>query len=436
MAVSAIAVRRTEVYRRSASPPPARSFFCRCSMLKPVWIWMALWSLSAAAEPPRSAATEVLPSLARGDEWARQVGDALGSESARTAHRQQIERNIAEFARLRSLDQRTRQGLADLLDNQDRARLDRQRLADPPGPIRDSGEPLNPEYIEFLRSLADQHTRDYQAVRSLLGNTRFEQFVDYQLLLGEHLVTAGLDSRLQAQDKLTTEQKTRLAQLMHEDARLIQDAQQRRRARNPAQQGSGSVPRPDLEELGMSYLDIVQSKDRQLAQAPSFLTPRQIQQFAHMQLAWVAYHREVLDASRRAVGVSTQAPLLRGSADNATRLRTGKVRLRVELSLNHQPPMATTLVSDNNVPIAFALGDLQVQATPRLFADDWREVGLQFYEATPNGRRRLESIQMLPDGLLLGMQSEHTLQETFYGAQGYAIFGKVTLAPESPSQRK
>ena len=402
------------------------------------WILLALWSLPTVAEPPplwlrlaqagREDPLAQTPSFAHGDEWARQVADdPLIRESVRAANHQQIARNNAELAQLLSLDQATQQRLFDLLTEQQIATTDRgtQRR---PSLGRGSSEPLNQEYIEYLRLTADEHTRDYQAIRRLLGDARFQQFVDYQLLLGEHLAAAAFDSRLRAQGKLTAGQKAQLILLLREDRRVTEESQKRWQLREQARQSSRPIGQPDFDALAASQREAVESRNRLLARAPGFLTQQQTQSLGQLLQDRVVHRREVSEASRRTAGV--QAPLPQASAGQVPRPIAAKLRLRIELAVNYRPPMATTLLTDSNVAVTFALGDVQVEATPKLFADGWREVDLRFYEPTPTGRRRIDSSQVPPDGLLMGFASEHTLQDMFYGAQGYAIFGKVAVSPE------
>jgi hypothetical protein len=251
-----------------------------------------------------------------------------------------------------------------------------------------------------MQQLTTEDIRNKQQIRELIGESRFELYLDYTDTLRERQEAVYFDGRLDASNKLTADQKQRLMQIMRTQN---QQSLQRRRATSgmmPSEQRSRSedlraTMRRQRASLTENSFRQMQEDDRLLvARLPEVLTPGQIAVFKNMEDEKLAAQRKYVQQARLDAGMSPE--FNEGPPAGPTEGRapvTGPVRLEVNFRTNNNDPVASVLITENGQPAApFEASDgLWVEATPILFADGSANVDYNFYEENDGKRRALRN---------------------------------------------
>jgi hypothetical protein len=274
-----------------------------------------------------------------------------------------------------------------------------------------SAPPSAAELNAQMQQVTTENIRNKQQIKELIGETRFELYLDYTDTLRERQEAAYFDGRLDASNKLTAEQKQRLMQIMRTQT---QQSLRRRRVTAgvmPSERRSGSedlqaTMRRQRVSLMENTFRQMQEDDRLLgARLPEVLTPGQIVVFKNMEDEKLVAQRKYVQQARLDAGMSpefNEGPPA-GPPEGRTPV-TGPVRLEVNFRTNNNEPVASVLITDNGqAATPFEASDgLWVEATPMLFADGSANVYYDFYEEKDGKRRALRGsfqVAMLPPSI-------------------------------------
>jgi hypothetical protein len=251
-----------------------------------------------------------------------------------------------------------------------------------------------------MQQLTTADLRNKQQIKELIGETRFELYLDYTDTLPERREAAYFDGRLDASNRLTADQKQRLMQILKTQT---QQSLQRRRLTGgmmPSERRSGSEdPQAAMRRLRVSSMESTfrqMQEDGHLlvARLPEVLTPGQIAVFRDMEAEKLASQRYYVQQARLDAGMSPEfnEGLPAGTLEGRTSV-AGPVRLEVNFRTNNNEPIESVLITENGqAATPFEASDgLWVEATPMLFADGSANVSFNFYEEKDGKRRVLQN---------------------------------------------
>ena len=326
------------------------------------------------------------------DDTAERLKDPKKRAQLRAEHREQVQSEYADLAEVIPLDPKMESDLIDLLTDQRMAHLDvfYANLLDSTRQSHD----------RFRQNDTAAESRSVQQIRDLLGDERFGHYLAYTDTLGERRQANYFNARLEPDDKLTTEQKTRLMTVL----RTQLETSMQRRGANPNRMLPRTLPGSDAERedfLRKRTITMNEEGFRELQEESllllehlhDVLTAPQLEAFTQLEAEKIASQRKYVQQMRVSAGMSpefdeTQKPV------TAQRSRvTGRVKLEIFLEVNGEP-FKTEIVTENGTAAEPFEGPegLWVQATPILFEDGFCNVELRFSEEILGQRRPIRGM--------------------------------------------
>lgn len=299
-----------------------------------------------------------------------------------------------------------------------------------------------------MRTRAQQETEKVQALRELLGQEKLERYQAFATRVNDYRQVAKFNARLDAAHKLSPEQRDRLVELYHEQARSEADRIQfsmRLHAlfpREPLHRPSlaEGLQRPSMSSTltaNEEHWRRMSKADEQFRQrAADVLTPPQLGVLAQMQAEKTGQLQRWIENTREQLGLSRDIPEQpEVPAPQLPPTREGAIKLAVKLTINGGGATHFTHTARNGEPVTFRCAErLFVEVRSTVYVDDAFDVRLSFYEESRGGRRRLigESGQMgmitgtLRDGASSGSGNFNSV---ITGDQGYAIKLSTQIEP-------
>lgn len=386
------------------------------------------------------------PALAQSDDGpAQQAGSANGQNRlrgpffvedrragplntpSRDAVRASIRQKYPDVAEVLGIDAATAQKLLDLLTDQQLSTLETSRLDTTPRASSD-----------WLLSEAAAESGRIDALRGVLGEQRWERYLDYSTTVRERTQVATFDARLPAEHKLLAAQKEQMIELYREDT-----ARRHRKLRAPhvfERRDSDPAWQPGDHERAMQLATIaaneaqlrtISQSHRQLSlRAAHFLSQPQLAVLSHVHAEEEGSLRHWIEHARSEAGLEPTLPDAQLPVDESSGLRTlpaVQVKVDIALTVDRNESRLFSYIAMNGDTLAFEAGDgLLVEATPTLDGDSL-EVEWAYYEQRGTRKRRLidmASVSTLrPSGAPFGVEK---LTVTA-GSKAYAIKANVSL---------
>jgi hypothetical protein len=246
-----------------------------------------------------------------------------------------------------------------------------------------------------FQQLTTEVLRNKQQIKELIGETRFDLYLDYTETLPERRQAVRFNGRLDASNKLTADQKQHLIQVLQTQRQQSLKRSRLTTGMMPSDRQSGSEDlQASMRRQHVSLMEYMfrqmQEDGRLLAeQLPEVLTRGQIVVYMNMEAEKLADQRKYVLQARLDAGMSPDfnEGTLTGSLEGRTAV-TGPVRLEMKFRTNNGEPIESVLITENGQPATpFVVSDgLWVEATPRLFADGSADIYYDFYEER-NGKR-------------------------------------------------
>jgi hypothetical protein len=399
---------------------------------------------AATIEPSLTTSTSSLAIQAR-----QRRQDPEQRKALRAGTRQSIEQRHAVLDQVLPLDADTRSKLLELLTDLQMESGDRYANEPRSGLLTGRSYPsleaaqAAAERERFgansLQRAASQATRDLQRIRELLGEARFQQYIDYEMTQLERQEAAHLDGQLAADDKLDASQRERLILLLHERRQQQNEALQVENSRSNGELARRGYAGIAAEGEGLQrlrdyewHLRRVESGSKWLlVQLPDILTPRQLAIIEANEAKQVAEQLQLVKRMRKRIGIDTEKPLPPDPAavlSSRAPLR-GRVRLDVSIKVNDSAITQRSLLADNGGLMSFEIASLTIEVVPILFDDGWRELTMKFYEPDGKGGRRLIRSGISAAEPMQGADPVQKLDTAVLSAsRGYAIIGNFTLS--------
>jgi hypothetical protein len=257
--------------------------------------------------------------------------------------------------------------------------------------------------------------------------------LDYTETLPDRQQAVHFDSRLDASNKLTADQKQRLIQVLQTQRQQSLKRSRLTTGMMPSDRQSGSDDfQTSMRRQRVSLMEYtfrqMQEDGRLLAeQLPQVLTRGQIVVYKNMEAEKLAAQRKYVQQARLDAGMSPDfnEGALTGSLEGRTPV-TGPVRLEMKFRTNNGEPLESVLITENSQPAApFVVSDgLWVEATPRLFADGSADIYYDFYEERDGKRHPARGglqESMLPPSIPTPPRSGGTSITVTSRKQTYAI---------------
>ena len=292
-----------------------------------------------------------------------------------------------------------------------------------------------------LQRGASEVTSYRQRIRDLLGEARFQQYVDYELTVTQRRQVVEFEKQLPAGDKLDASQRERLILLLdgqlqqlfealHLDNAQTNGEYARRGYTSPADAGE-----PSQREL-RTYerrLQLAETGSKQLlAQLRNILTPRQLALYEANEAKIVAAELQLVKRMRKRAGVDIENPSPATVVPPRTPL-AGRVRLDVSIKINDSAITQRSLLADNGGEVTFEIAPLTIEAVPTLFDDGWRELTVKFYESDGKGGHRRVIPSPRAAGIMAGADTVQKLDaQGPWASRGYAIIGNFTQSAANP----
>lgn len=293
---------------------------------------------------------------------------------------------------------------------------------------------------ETLQGDADAETRRLDRLRAVLGDERLDRYASYDATLTGRGLVKEFDAGLPGAGKLRPEQRERLILLVQE-----QFAWEMQQALGTASLRGTMLTLPTREEMQRrAQLDTIesneahwrarrQSEDIFAQRASQFLTAPQLAAFRQMNAKRTNQLHDWILQARAQAGLDANIPENPAPAPPEPGARlpvAGNVLVEITLKVNGGEATKVSHTGPNGQTAEFEIGDgLVVEATPTLFDDRWLEVQMNYFEQSPNGKRRIgqggggTSNQHRPDPMNTSMQ-----ETVVKGSRkGYAISGTVNV---------
>jgi hypothetical protein len=358
-------------------------------------------------------------------EMRKKLGDPQLRKQLRSETRAHVEASNPDLAEVLVLNASERAALFDLLADQQMQHLD-AFFAERAAP--QTGDDFNAR----MQRDSTEETRNKQQIKEQIGAERFQRYLDYMDTQMERRQAAYFDGKLDAADKLTTDQKYRLMAIIRTEQ---QQAMQRQRGAMglmlPQLQGTyediqAMLRKQQLEGMENSFRLLQEDSKTLLGRLPEVLTPSQLAVFTQMENDKVASQRRYVQKMRIDAGLPPE--FNEGPPTGRPEGRTpivGLVRVEVFIRTNNGEPVTADFTTENGKPAApFAASDgLWVEVTPTLFADGWRHVDYKFFEESDGQRRALPGTMgsegpVRPAAVSLGTGGGGTMLS---GSKAYAI---------------
>jgi hypothetical protein len=415
----------------------------------------ALGSAAIAQDRTKPEAATIWPTLTTDTSSSaiqarERLRDPEQRKAVRANIRQSIEQDHASLDEVLPLGPTTRSKLFELLT--DLRMEDTDRYANEPrmrtGPIYSSWEALQAaeERERFaandLQRSAGLATRDRQRIRDVLGEARFQQYIEYEGTRRESAQVAYFDRQLPAENKLDASQRERMMRLLKElrqqrdDARQLAGARARAESTRRSYTNSATERDPNLEGLRRSErrLEEAAADGKQLlAQVAAILTPPQLAVYETNEATRLAQELAMAKRVRKRAGVDIETPpVLPPDPAAVVTPRTplaGRVQLDVKIKVNESAITQRSLLADNGAVVTFEFPALTIEAVPILFDDGWRELTLKFYEPDGKGGRRRINANPQGVGIMVGVDPVQKLDAVVrWPSRGHAIIGNFTLS--------
>lgn len=356
------------------------------------------------------------------NEMSRRLKERLEDPEQRVALRAEQRAGVvsqnAGVGRIVGLDAAMEQKLIELLTDQQLERLEQAHTRPRTG-------------LPDLQQYADQATQRMNALRDLLGDEKLERFQDFEMSQSARYWVGQLSARLGSADKLQPDQEDRLIALKQAQIQQSFAAIDSWRAFRHPLSPSSSLEDMQRESQRQSRVANENSwRKRQvenvaLAQkAASFLTPTQLAELSRYQAQEQDNVRRHVEAARAEAGLDPKIPETPEVVEETPKLIEAQLQVDVRLNVNREPTSVMRTVRNGESFTFEAAQGLVVEATPRMYDDDWIDVHLKYYEEGASGRRRLSgsSISTVqtrqPDGSLASGGSGGTV---ITGRKGYAV---------------
>jgi hypothetical protein len=299
---------------------------------------------------------------------------------------------------------------------------------------------------EDMQKRADEDTRRLADISALLGEKRFARYQEYMDTLGERRVMQYFDSQLDAANKLSPEQKTRLMPLYRETLELSTNS--RRPGFPESMFGAPAVPAQQRERVMLEANVALNEEGYRRMQASSawmakqvvpVLTPPQRELFERLEAKKIDSQRRYVEQLRVSAGMSAEIPVTAppGMSEREGAPLMGRVRIALSISANGKTAAEETIVIENGSTTEIFEGPegLSWQATPTLLEDGMAYVSVQFFENTGNGRRPIRgdvsvgSRFRMPDGNPMPHGGGGGGSSTIKGAKAYVVTVIIRASP-------
>ncbi len=239
-----------------------------CAALSSAAIGQNRTTPEAAIEPSLTTSTSSFSIQTR-----ERLKDPEQRKALRAINRQSIEQQHASLGQVLPLDVSTRNKLFELLTDLRMESI--ERTANEPRGVRTSPSYPSMEALQAavererfganeLQRSASQATRDRQRIRDLLGEARFQQYIDYENTALQRGQVAYFDGQLPAGNKLDTSQREQLMLLLNERRQQEDEARQLDNARSNAESARRGYPSTATERD--QNLDDVRGYEQRLQQ--------------------------------------------------------------------------------------------------------------------------------------------------------------------------
>jgi hypothetical protein len=369
-------------------------------------------------------------------EQSERFRDPQQREAVRAEQRAQILESHRDIAKLLQLDGATATKLIELLADLKTSELEQfyaSAAAKPsPSPMSDS-----------LLPRAQRETQKVQALRNLLGQEKLERYQAFETYINDYRQVEKLDARLDAGDKLSLDQKQRLAELWHQQSRdEIHSTRFSMRSGSPFGFGNSLRQLPSREEMQRnsqlmtiasneeSWRRMPEADERLRRRAAEFLTPPQLDALAQMNAERADTLRKWIEGARVQAGLSPKIPDEPETTQPPAPVPVvGDVKLAVMLSINGGEATHYTDTVPNGESVTFPCAGLFVEVRPTVYDNDWYDVRVLYYEPDSRGGRRL-----IGEGGQMGMVTRDSRPggaggTVITGNQGYAIELSTNVEP-------
>lgn len=287
--------------------------------------------------------------------------------------------------------------------------------------------------------MAQEQTRYLAPLRNLLGEERFQLYVDYRASVFQRMQAARLDSQLSAGDKLSVEQRERLITLLADEYRRRLDRQQQQQQRASAERFYYPQPNVQLPDMStqvllsaeQTFVEAQQANESLLARLPGVLSERQINVFVATEANTNDEAARVRSMRKRAGRDPQVAFTLPDASVQVQHVPvTEQLQLQLHIKVDDAPPVDTTVDVADDGSATVELGGVIIEVRAALFENDWQEVATRFYERTGRGRRELTSLR-IPPGQFAGPKPLQ-LNAVLAGSRGYAVVANLSVRRRAP----
>lgn len=380
-------------------------------------------------------------------EQAERFRDPEQRAKFRDEQRQQLVESHQDIGEILQLDPATESKLFDLLADAQTNDMEqfytRAAGGSSPGPSQGSSQ-LNPferSPFEPMIARAERETAKVQALREVLGQEKLERYQAYAPLVNDYRQVAKLDARLAPGDKLSLDQKQRLADIWHKQVHSeINNNRLAMRMLSPL--GSpGQLPSREEMQRNSQLMTLTTNEQnwRQMPKsdaelrkrAARFLTPTQLDALSQMNSERADHLRKWIEGARAQMGLSPEIPEEPETAEPPPpKPVKGKVKVAVKLTVNggEATHYTDTVSSGKSVSFKSSSG-LIVEVQPTLYDDDSFNVRVLYYEPNTRGGKRL-----IGEGGQMGIitrdnQAGGSSGSVVTGNQGYAIEMSTKVEP-------
>lgn len=383
--------------------------------------------------------SNVFQVFGQGSTTFRQQSERFSDPKQRAAMRAEQRAQIAEshqdIRALLQIDRATEQKLFDLLADQQTDDLEQFYVT--AAAQSSQGDPW-----ERMNARAQRETAKVQALRDLLGQEKLERYQAFATHVNDYRQVAKLDARLPPPDRLSLDQKRRMAELWGEQVRDEIEMSRPSMSRSlfglsPGQQ------LPSAEEMQrqsqmmtltsneQNWRRMPQADAELRARAAEFLTPAQLNALAQMNAERAESLRRWIEEARVKLALSPQIPDEAEPTEPAKpMLRAGSVKLAVKLTINGGEATHYTDTVRNGESVTFRCAEgLFVEVRPTMYEDDAFDVRVFYYEPDSRGGRRLIGEGGQFGTYIPGNQSNGFGGTVITGNQGYAIQLSTQVEP-------
>jgi hypothetical protein len=281
----------------------------------------------------------------------------------------------------------------------------------------------------MINDIAIAETRDKQQIAEMLDEQRFRRYLDYVDAEMERRQVNLFDARLAPAEKLSADQKGRLAALLRMH---VEQMYSRPRAWGDSLRLSPPASNAERRQLmarhrimmtESTYRDMRDDSAAVLERLPDLLTERQLEVYRQMEAEKLASQVKHIQELRLAAGLSPELDESAGDSGAPKRIPVpGRVRLELSIVTNESEPTRFTLETESGKPTdTFAApGGLWIQATPTVLADGSTDILFRFFEDYAGQRREMR-----------GRLGSSSPARTDRSAPGLALGGSGTVVSGS-----